>query len=71
MKKRKSNLPFLTTGLLLIAAALALTVYNMVDDIRAKQFSEDVVSQLEAYVPTETEEVQQIPDDEIEAAAEK
>lgn len=71
MKKRKSNLPFLTTGLLLIAAALALTVYNMVDDIRAKQFSEDVVSQLEAYVPTETEEVQQIPDDEIEVAAEK
>lgn len=40
----------ITTGLLLIAAALSLTLYNMYDDVRAQQAASQVVQDLEVHI---------------------
>lgn len=72
MKSKKGNVLILT-GLLLIAAAFFLTVYNLYDDRRAQQSVSSAVTELEAYIPEESaaEKVsavpsEPVPEDEIE-----
>lgn len=47
----KKGTILITIGLLLIAAALCLTGYNLWDDYRAKSASGDVMEQLEQLIP--------------------
>lgn len=55
MHAKKRRTPYLTiTGLLLIAAALGLTVYNLYDDVRAQESAALVVEQLVSEKPAET-----------------
>lgn len=51
---KKPNRAFFYTGLLLIAAALLLTCYNLIDNYRAEKTSNQVVSQLEELIPDTT-----------------
>lgn len=45
-KKRKTGVPFMVGGLLLIAAALFLTGYNLWDEKRAADSAEDILEQI-------------------------
>lgn len=51
MKRRKKGTFCIATGLLLIAAALALLTYNQWDAHRADQAAQEVVLQIEAQIP--------------------
>ena len=51
MKNKGKGLILL--GLLLIAAALFLVAYNLYDELRAEQESQQVVNRMEEYLPTE------------------
>ena len=56
MSANRRRTPYLTiTGLLLIAAALGLTVYNLYDDVRAMESAASVVQQLAELTPEETQ----------------
>lgn len=53
MKNKKGTL-LITLGLLLIAAALGLTCWNLYEAYTAAQSAQQVVSQLEEFLPAET-----------------
>ena len=70
---RNKGKTWILSGLLLIAAAFFLTVYNLYDDRRAQQSVSSAVTELEAYIPEESaaEKVsampsEPVPEDEIE-----
>ncbi len=52
MKKTKAKL-FITIGLLFLAAALCLTVYNLCDEIRAEQSVHQAAEYLKQEIPAE------------------
>lgn len=53
--KKTANTGIIITGLLLIAAALLLTLYNFYDDFRAQQSAAQTVTQLGSRIPEPTE----------------
>lgn len=57
MKKKKGTI-WMLGGLLLLAAALFLTVYNLMDEKRAEKVAKDQMSQLFAQITEEKEEIQ-------------
>ena len=52
--KTKSGSVLITIGLLLMAAALCLGLYNLKENRRAGEHASDTVEQLQALMPTET-----------------
>lgn len=50
MKSKKGTV-WMVIGMLLISAALVLTIYNRWEDSRAKKFSSEVLNQLESEIP--------------------
>ena len=55
--KNKKGLLLIFTGLLLIAAALFLTVYNRYEEHRAAEFAVQVIDRLDAFLPAEKDEI--------------
>lgn len=51
--KNKKGCVWIFSGLLLIAAALFLTAYNMADEYRAQQAARQIVTYLDEYCPEE------------------
>lgn len=58
MKKKKGTI-WMLGGLLLLAAALFLTAYNLIDEKRAEKVAEDQVTQLFVQITEEKEEIQE------------
>lgn len=54
--KNKKGIVWILSGLLLIAAALSLAVYNLYDEYRAAQSVQQVIGQIEALAQTEVTE---------------
>lgn len=55
MKRRRFRIRYVETGLLLIAAALSLTLYNLYDDVRAQETSSQIMKDLQVRIPASTE----------------
>lgn len=51
--RNKKGLLLISTGLLLVAAALSLTGYNLYDEYRASQSAKQVIDQLDKFLPTQ------------------
>ena len=51
MRKRKKGLPFIVIGLLLVVAALSLSIYNMWDDNRATESVSRVMRVIDVEIP--------------------
>lgn len=49
--KKKSGILWMALGLLLLAAALSLTIYNIWDGYRAGQAAQDIVDALDEIIP--------------------
>ena len=47
MRTKKKGKIFITIGLLMLTAALCITIYNMWDSMRAANAAQDVLSRIE------------------------
>ena len=58
MRTKKKGKIFITIGLLMLTAALCITIYNMWDSMRAANAAQEVLSQIE----TGAEQMEGIPE---------
>jgi sortase A len=70
-KKKKSGTIFIAVGLLLIAAAVGLTVYNVWDGNRAGIASQKIADQMIAQIPKTDQSNANAPDSEDASSEEK
>lgn len=64
---KHEGIVFISLGLLLIAAALSLVLYNLYDEMRAEKSVNQVIAVLDEYMPTEsTEEANVDPQEETD-----
>lgn len=64
-QNKRPGLTWIAGGLLLLTAALSLTLYNIWDDHRAGQAAQDVVEQLDEIIPKPVAEPTIIPEREM------